>query len=35
MKHTVVEEKNERAIGVYKKNGFEVLPYMEMKKEQI
>ena len=27
-----VEEENERAIGVYRKNGFEVLPYMEMKK---
>ncbi len=27
-----VEEENERAIAVYKKNGFEVLPYMEMKK---
>lgn len=27
-----VEEENERAIRVYKKNGFEVLPYMEMKK---
>ena len=27
-----VEEENERAIHVYKKNGFEVLPYMEMKK---
>ena len=27
-----VEEENERAICVYKKNGFEVLPYMEMKK---
>lgn len=26
-----VEEENERAIAVYKKNGFEVLPYMEMK----
>ena len=28
-----VEEENERAIHVYKKNGFDVLPYMEMKKE--
>ena len=27
-----VEEDNERAIKTYKKNGFEVLPYMEMKK---
>ena len=27
-----VEEENERAICVYKKNGFEILPYMEMKK---
>ena len=27
-----VEEENERAVHVYKKNGFEVLPYMEMKK---
>ena len=27
-----VEEENERAIHVYKKNGFEILPYMEMKK---
>ena len=27
-----VEEENERAIGVYKKCGFEALPYMEMKK---
>ena len=27
-----VEEENERAIHVYQKNGFEVLPYMEMKK---
>lgn len=27
-----VEEENERAIHVYRKNGFEVLPYMEMKK---
>ncbi len=28
-----VEEENERAVKVYRKNGFEVLPYMEMKKE--
>lgn len=28
-----VEEENERALHVYKKCGFEVLPYMEMKKE--
>lgn len=27
-----VEEENERAIATYKKNGFTVLPYMEMKK---
>lgn len=27
-----VEEENERAVRVYKKNGFDVLPYMEMKK---
>ena len=27
-----VEEENERAIHVYGKNGFAVLPYMEMKK---
>ena len=27
-----VEEDNERALGVYKKCGFEVMPYMEMKK---
>ena len=26
------EEGNERAIRVYRKNGFEVLPYLEMKK---
>ena len=26
-----VEEENARAIAVYKKNGFEILPYMEMK----
>lgn len=28
-----VEEENRRAVHVYRKNGFEVLPYMEMKKE--
>ena len=28
-----VEEENERAIQVYRKNGFDALPYMEMKKE--
>ena len=27
-----VEEENERAVHVYKKCGFEVLPYMEMKR---
>ncbi len=27
-----VEEENERAIGVYKRAGFDFLPYMEMKK---
>ena len=27
-----VEEDNERAVRVYKKNGFGVLPYMEMKR---
>lgn len=27
-----VEEENERAIHVYKKCGYEILPYMEMKK---
>ncbi|XCP85670.1 GNAT family N-acetyltransferase [Roseburia hominis] len=27
-----VEEENERAVHVYRKNGFDVLPYMEMKK---
>lgn len=27
-----VEEENERAVRVYKKNGFDILPYMEMKK---
>lgn len=29
-----VEEENKNAIYTYRKNGFEVLPYMEMKKEQ-
>ena len=33
VKRLEVEEENERAIKVYEKNGFEVLPYMEMKKE--
>ena len=28
-----VEEDNTRAVAVYKKNGYETLPYMEMKKE--
>ena len=28
-----VEEENERAIQLYKKCGFDVLPYMEMKKQ--
>ena len=27
------EEENERAIHVYQKSGFEVMPYLEMKKE--
>jgi len=27
-----VEEENERAVNVYRKCGFEVIPYMEMKK---
>lgn len=27
-----VEEENERAVNLYKKNGFTVMPYMEMKK---
>ena len=27
-----VEEENERAVNVYKKNGFSFLPYLEMKK---
>ena len=35
--HTImrleVEEDNTRAVAVYKKNGYETLPYMEMKKE--
>lgn len=30
-----VEEENERAVHVYKKCGFDVLPYMEMKKQHI
>lgn len=29
-----VEEENERAVNVYKKSGFDVLPYMEMKRGQ-
>ena len=29
-----VEEENERAIALYKKCGFSVLPYMEMKKDR-
>ena len=28
------EEENERAIHVYKKSGFDVMPYLEMKKER-
>ena len=28
-----VEEDNTRAVAVYRKNGYETLPYMEMKKE--
>ena len=28
-----VEEENTRAVAVYRKNGYETLPYMEMKKE--
>ena len=28
-----VEEDNTRAVVVYRKNGYEELPYMEMKKE--
>lgn len=27
-----VEEENERAVAVYKKHGYQVLPYMEMKR---
>lgn len=27
-----VEEENDRAVSVYKKSGYEVIPYMEMKK---
>ena len=27
------EEENERAIHVYKKSGFDIMPYLEMKKE--
>ena len=27
-----VEAENERAVNVYQKSGFEVIPYMEMKK---
>ena len=27
-----VEEENDRAVAVYEKCGFEVIPYMEMKK---
>ena len=27
-----VEEENKRAIGVYQKNGFDFMPYLEMKK---
>lgn len=30
-----VEEENQNAVGLYKKCGFEVLPYMEMIKKQI
>lgn len=29
-----VEKENERAISVYEKNGFDYLPYLEMKKER-
>ncbi len=29
-----VEEENERAVHVYRKSGFEVMPYMEMKWEK-
>lgn len=28
-----VEEENRRAVHVYRKNGFDVLPYLEMKKQ--
>ena len=28
-----VEVENERAVNVYKKRGYDVLPYMEMKKQ--
>jgi ribosomal protein S18 acetylase RimI-like enzyme len=28
-----VEEENEGAVHVYKKCGFDILPYMEMKRE--
>ena len=28
-----VEEENERAVKTYRKNGFEILPYTEMKKD--
>ena len=28
-----VEEENKRAVHVYRKSGFDELPYMEMKKE--
>lgn len=33
LKRLEAEEENERAIHVYKKCGFEVLPYVELKKE--
>ncbi|MBE5878199.1 MAG: GNAT family N-acetyltransferase [Lachnospiraceae bacterium] len=33
LKRLEAEEENERAIHVYKKCGFEILPYVEMKKE--
>ena len=32
LKRLEVEEENERAVHVYRKCGYEVLPYMEMKK---
>ena len=32
VKRLEVEAENERAVRVYRKNGFDVLPYMEMKK---